>query len=271
MKNLVRFAAAATLAAGYAASASAQIANQPSTGVSDLWLFVSDPGASETFAVDTGISVNSVEPSSFSASAKANTNTVSTSAFSFSSTALASFISSSTDPTKLTWAVEATQYNLSGNDAGANDNTLGSVVGVASSTGLVTHVTGMPFTNLGTWATAFEDDVEFLPSSNGIVPWSTTPVWGSAAGTNPGSTNTYGAGIDQSGVAVGSSASLYLLTGNQTVNGTASYSLGNVTLTDANGVATVSNAVAPVPVPAAVWLFGSGLLGLIGVGRRRAA
>ena len=27
--------------------------------------------------------------------------------------------------------------------------------------------------------------------------------------------------------------------------------------------------VAPVPVPAAVWLFGSGLLGLLGVARRR--
>ena len=27
--------------------------------------------------------------------------------------------------------------------------------------------------------------------------------------------------------------------------------------------------VAPVPVPAAVWLFGSGLMGLIGVARRK--
>ncbi|MGB5395914.1 MAG: VPLPA-CTERM sorting domain-containing protein, partial [Gammaproteobacteria bacterium] len=27
----------------------------------------------------------------------------------------------------------------------------------------------------------------------------------------------------------------------------------------------------PVPVPAAVWLFGSGLIGLVAVGRRRKA
>ena len=30
-----------------------------------------------------------------------------------------------------------------------------------------------------------------------------------------------------------------------------------------------SSGVAPIPVPAAVWLFGSGLLGLVGVARRR--
>ena len=33
---------------------------------------------------------------------------------------------------------------------------------------------------------------------------------------------------------------------------------------------TLAIDVAPVPVPAAVWLFGSGLLGLVGVARRRA-
>jgi hypothetical protein len=31
-----------------------------------------------------------------------------------------------------------------------------------------------------------------------------------------------------------------------------------------------TNMLAPVPVPAAIWLFGSGLLGLIGVARRKA-
>jgi hypothetical protein len=40
----------------------------------------------------------------------------------------------------------------------------------------------------------------------------------------------------------------------------------------ANGTATYTLASAsPVPVPAAIWLFGSGLLGLVGVSRRKRA
>lgn len=38
-----------------------------------------------------------------------------------------------------------------------------------------------------------------------------------------------------------------------------------------SGTATVQQAPAPVPVPAAAWLLGSGLLGLVGVARRKAA
>ena len=34
---------------------------------------------------------------------------------------------------------------------------------------------------------------------------------------------------------------------------------------------TTNFEVTPVPVPAAVWLFGSGLLGLIGVAKRKKA
>ena len=36
-----------------------------------------------------------------------------------------------------------------------------------------------------------------------------------------------------------------------------------------NGTGFLTPATVPVPVPAAVWLFGSGLIGLIGVGRRK--
>jgi hypothetical protein len=47
-------------------------------------------------------------------------------------------------------------------------------------------------------------------------------------------------------------------------------SVSPIALTDPNP--TPSNWVtgpAPVPIPAAVWLFGSGLLGMISIGRRR--
>jgi hypothetical protein len=46
------------------------------------------------------------------------------------------------------------------------------------------------------------------------------------------------------------------------------YILNDVQL-DANGTLHMVVSAAPVPLPAAVWLLGSGLLGLIGVGRRR--
>lgn len=45
---------------------------------------------------------------------------------------------------------------------------------------------------------------------------------------------------------------------------------GNWKLDFAGGIGTLSYTVAAVPVPAAVWLMGSGLLGLVAVARRRA-
>lgn len=50
--------------------------------------------------------------------------------------------------------------------------------------------------------------------------------------------------------------------------GSALANTGAVTL-NTNTISTGCNGLSPVPVPAAVWLFGSGLLGLIGVARRK--
>ena len=46
---------------------------------------------------------------------------------------------------------------------------------------------------------------------------------------------------------------------------------GMLTLANSNVVGTFSLAPAAVPVPAAVWMFGSGLLGLLGIARKKAA
>ena len=40
---------------------------------------------------------------------------------------------------------------------------------------------------------------------------------------------------------------------------------------DIDAVGAISSAAPVIPIPAAVWLFGSGLLGLIGIARRKKA
>jgi hypothetical protein len=96
-------------------------------------------------------------------------------------------------------------------------------------------------------------------------------VWGSGTGNNAGSTNLYGQGPNQAGVGLGTDSTLYGVTGNNNPSKMLDYSLGTNLEVSANGTLTVGNPPPPVPLPAAVWLFGSGLLGLLGVGRRRAA
>jgi hypothetical protein len=60
---------------------------------------------------------------------------------------------------------------------------------------------------------------------------------------------------------------LYAMTGNSSAAAAGQvYTGGLVTLTSTG---TLEAAGAPVPLPAAIWLFGSGLLGLAGIGRRR--
>jgi hypothetical protein len=275
MKNFVRLAIAAAVAAGATSGALAQAL--PSSGAADLWVFVADPGASDSFAWDTGISLSSLEPGTLSTTAKATTDSDPVN-FSVTSSALATFIADSSDPSALEWAVEGVQYT--GTPAGAK--TPGAYIGVASTNATTSSITTLKQANLGTWGQGFNGDLTYLTqvvaggytaggTTYALAPASASPnVWGAGPGNVGGSTNLYGQGPSQAGTSIGAAESLYLLTGsNSLTNAVESYTLGASDLTlSANGTLATAS---PVPIPAAVWLFGSGLLGLIGVGRRRAA
>lgn len=84
----------------------------------------------------------------------------------------------------------------------------------------------------------------------------------------------YGAYANQAGLLLSQSSSLYAITQQSGQTNGTSFNLGTAMLTGSGAtldlVFTGNGGSTPVPLPAAVWLLGSGLLGLAGVGRRRA-
>jgi hypothetical protein len=99
---------------------------------------------------------------------------------------------------------------------------------------------------------------------NGIIG---TPS--SKSGTN---ITYYGYFPNQSGASLTTSQTLYAITGQTGQPNAASFSLGTAALSGTGAGLELSftkNGGSTVPLPAAVWLLGSGLLGLAGVARRR--
>jgi len=276
MKNLIRLGVAGALMAGYV---TAQAQPLPSSGNSDLWLFVSDSSAGTTFAEDTGLSINSIVGTTFAAGGATPPNAVLSTAITGNinlgpSSALTSYLTAAAGHT-LQWAVQAVQF-----PGDVNHINPGKVVAITDNPASQDiNTSNLTMGNLQTWAGGFQQDVQYLaPTQPGTGLGksyafsdgsSTGQVWQpGVTGGFAGSTDLYGQGPDTAGVGLGQAVNLYALTGNGGSGQVQSYLLSqNLTLTAAGTLMTG----AAVPLPAAVWLFGSGLLGLIGVGRRRAA
>ena len=272
--KLVMGAAVLTAAAG-AAHAGTTL---PSTDNSNLLFFVNDATSHSTYTVILSQDVNG--PSGYFTTAAAQTpgattgtlNTIHGDAnFSYNftgDTALQSFISSANT------AGDVLQWGIIGGSYTGPSPTLREPVGnsliVATS---VDSASALTVANAGgvagSAATGINTDVKNLNAKTFDAFNGTTQgifgTTGSAGGTN---LTLYGNGLNMKGTSIGSTYGLYGLTGNGTTSGVAiAFSLGSAVFNGTTLSFTGNTAV--TPLPAAAWLFGSGLLGLLGIGRRR--
>ncbi len=267
MNTILKVGAAGALALG-AVAAHASIAS-PSSGSSDAILFAEVVNSAGTAAVasyagDTGVSINSVI---------AGLSTTGTT-YLGSDANLAKLFAANAAGDTIQWAVLGGQY--SGNATSSNFKTPGNAQFLTTTTGDSTSSLKNDTTGSLVKFAGLNGDIGTI-NSNGIVGNSiegsnpaTSGVWDV---TNTSGTAYWDGGATSNSNALGGTQKLFYVTAGTpaglttrvayTLEGTASLSANGLTLTGAGG------SPPPVPLPAAVWLLGSGLLGLTGVARRK--
>jgi hypothetical protein len=279
MKTIVKLVlGTAVLAAGISAANAAVPA--PSTGSSDLLFFVSDTASSTTYTEvlsqtvgnSAGSLFSSADATSNASGAVAGTSVATiTGKTGFTYTAstntnLESFISSATaagQGSDLVWGVYAGSYT-------GGTPTLRKVVG--AELGISTAPDASSIVQA---ATATLENSALSGGLNGDIKQLNLGTLDAFGGTSSGvigtpqssdvNLNFYTEGFI-SGIGIGSTAKLYGVTANGASSGQVlGYDLGSISF-DGSTLTFTGNTV---PLPAAAWLFGSGLLGLLGIGRRR--
>jgi hypothetical protein len=277
MNTLLKSAVAGALALG---ATSAFAIGVPSSNNSDVILYVdalTSTGASAgVYALDTGITLSSLMPGPYSSTAANSTAFSAPNKVVGPSTTLSTFLSSHSGNT-IQWTLEGGQYNNPGFAGGSptsssNNNSVapGSALAVFTSpalTGLFPGTSTASTGGLENFLNGLQNDL----TSGGLTSLTGTETGTATEGVGAQTKYTFFGGPDLA--ATGSTAiKLFGFTGNG-VNGgqLQSYLLGSATLGTDGTLTLNGNATAPVPLPAAVWLFGSGLMGLVGVSRRRKA
>jgi hypothetical protein len=272
MNILVKSAVAGALALG---ATGAYAMGVPNTNSSDLVLVVENTTTNATYAFDTGISIDSVLPTASIVKGTSLGTTIPGVSQTFTAaqlTGLSAFLATS-PASGDSWTLEAGQFNGGGTatSTNGNSNAVGAAKMIFSSSGGTINngvVGGFVLANL----TAFENGINNDVNTGGLLNGLTTSNNVSGSGLYPlGAQQKYGIVGAPDMSAVGIPAQLFGFTGSATTGALTSYILGSATWAADGSLTITGNGTSAVPLPAAVWLFGSGLMGLVGVSRRRKA
>jgi hypothetical protein len=269
MNTTIKISVASALAFG-AVAAHASIA-LPSTGASDAILFAevlnSTGSAVASYAGDTGVSVTALIAGSSGSQTVLG-----------SDANLAKLFAADASGDTIQWAVQGGQYTGSANTTNFKPAGAAQFVTTVTASNPATKLAGDNTLNLSKWAGLSVDigAVGLAGTINGNANGansveSVTPSTGGVWDYNvpSGTSGWYGNG-PLTGNVLGGSQSLFYVTGGGSTGAKVAYSaIGSATLTASGLVLAGSGGGAPVPLPAAVWLLGSGLLGLTGVARRK--
>jgi hypothetical protein len=253
MNNFIKVGVAGALALGYvSAHAGAVIPSSSNTG--DVFLFadvIQGGSVTAAFAADTTVKVDNVTGGTAFGTLYATDGNLST----LLSDAQASGAS-------LQWAVVG--------GGGHSDGSL-SFVSTVNNLSTLQNRNGV---NEGNWLTHFINTATLVNTNTGTNPSVLATSAGGAANWDPttllsNASNWYLNGPTNAITGLGS-ATLYGVTSpaSNSTNPVTITNLGTVTLS-AGGLSL--SAPSAVPLPAAVWLLGSGILGLVGIGRRKSS
>jgi hypothetical protein len=266
MNPILKASLAAAMTLG-AVSAHASFAVPSSSSPGDLILFAevlnSNGVVVGSYAGDTGVSVLGTQ-AAISSGQVASMND--------GTTNLASLLALDTGTNTLKWSIQG-GGQLSGSDAELGD--VGAAQFVTTQTNNNTaQLSIRPTGVLDTWANITKTAQSLNTNSGGA-----SSVFGTATAsagifdtttvnTNPATWYLAGGGTAVTGLGSSNAWNLYGVTGSG--NSTVELSILGTASLSASGVTFAPTATTTVPLPAAIWLLGSGLLGLAGVGRRKA-
>jgi len=262
MKKLVPVSAAGALALG-AAAAHASIA-LPSSGSSDAILFAEVVNAAGTKAVasyagDTDISINTIL-GGLSGSTTVLGSDPNLAAL-FAADASGDTVEFAVLGGQYTGGATATNFEVAGHAQFLSTTLNNSTTTLtAATTGSLTHMAGLN-TDIG----SINSNSGGASSIEGASP-ATAGIWDI---TNTSGTAYWDGASIPNYNAQGVTANLYYVTGGGGIASKVSTTLEGTAYLSASGL-VLTGTSSPVPLPAAVWLFGSGLLGLAGVARRKA-